>query len=201
MYLPGCITKRRLGCVDKVPRIPFDDLPRGLQARLRPRVERLGYLGEFFQVAAHQPEALSHFIDFTEALKHGIEWRLVEVIALTVATETGNGYERVQHERLALQLGMTTPEIRALTDGLAAKDRHLFTPAELAAVRLARQVVQARGQACTAAYEALGELVGVATAIGCLMTATRYLAHATMANTWGVRAPVASPIPNEGASV
>jgi len=33
---------------------------------LRPRVERLGYLGEFFRYTAHQPQALISFLDFTE---------------------------------------------------------------------------------------------------------------------------------------
>ncbi len=36
----------------------FDDLDPALREVLRARVERLGYLGEFFQCAAHQPAAL-----------------------------------------------------------------------------------------------------------------------------------------------
>src|SRR5438309_28638 len=78
---------------------------------------RLGYLGEFFQVAAHQPAALSAFVSFSEALKDALPWRLVEVIALTVSARTGNAYERVQHERLALTLGMRVEEARALASG------------------------------------------------------------------------------------
>lgn len=178
------------------PRISYEELPSALREQLRARVERLGYLGEFFQVAAHQPEALRHFVGWTEALKDALDWRLVEAIALTVAAETGNEYERVQHERLALKLGMSISEVRALTGGAAAASaRELgFSEAELAAVRLARQVVQARGGACTAAYEALEQQVGHAVAVGCLMTAVRYLAHSTLSNTWGVQAPVASPL-------
>ena len=91
-----------------------------LRSRLKARVDRLGYLGEFFQVAAHQPEALAGFIAFTEALKEHLDWRLAEVIALTVATETGNAYERVQHERLALTLGMTESEVRGLVSPATA---------------------------------------------------------------------------------
>ena len=162
-----------------------------------PRVERLGYLGEFFQVAAHQPLALGHFVDFTEALKAALDWRFVEAIALTIATETGNEYERVQHERLALKLGMAREEVLALVRGTAAAERERFSDAEVAAVQLAREVVLARGRACTAAYEALAALVDADVAVGCLMTAARYLAHATMSNTWGVVAPVASPLAEE----
>jgi alkylhydroperoxidase family enzyme len=183
--------------VSVTPRIPYDELPAALQAQLRPRVERLGYLGEFFQVAAHQPQALSHFVGYTEALKDAVGWRLAEVIALTVAAGTGNDYERVQHERLALQLGMSVEEIRALVDGVASSVPTRFSQAELAAVRLAGDVVQARGRACTTAYEALAELIDPATAVGCLMMAVRYLAHSTMSNTWGVRPPVASPLVEE----
>lgn len=180
------------------PRIAFEQLPLELKEQLVPRVERLGYLGEFFQVAAHQPQALRHFIDFTEALKHALDWRLVEAIALTIASETGNDYERVQHERLALKLGMERDDVRALVRGSATgADRERFSATEQAAVRLARQVVQARGRACTAAYEALAELTDDAVAVGCLMTGARYLAHATMSNTWGVEAPVASPLAEE----
>ena len=180
------------------PRISYDELPVDLRTQLRPRVERLGYLGEFFQVAAHQPQALSHFIDWTEALKDAVDWRLVESIALTVAAETGNDYERVQHERLALKLGMCVAEVRALVEGVATSARELgFSDAELAAVRLARQVVHAHGRSCADAYEALAELTDDATAVGCLMTSARYLAHSTMSNTWGVRAPVASPLAEE----
>lgn len=183
----------------ETPRVAFEDLSPALQVRLEPRVQRLGYLGEFFQVAAHQPEALGHFIDFTEALKGALDWRLVEAIALTVAAETGNDYERVQHERLALKLGMSTAEVRALAAGDALAEAERFSLAEHAAIRLARHVARARGRACSEAYRSLEELVGPEVAVGCLMTATRYLAHATMANTWGVRAPVASPLGAEAA--
>lgn len=174
-------------------RISYEELPSPLQEQLRSRVERLGYLGEFFQIAASQPEALSHFIGFTEALKDALDWRLVEVIALTIAVETDNEYERVQHERLALALGMSREEVRALVAGAATAEGG-FTAAELAAVRVAREVVYRRGRGCPSAYAALEQRVGHEVAVGCLMTAARYLAHSTMANTWGLRAPVASPL-------
>ena len=172
-------------------RIQFDELPDDLQTRLRARVQRLGYLGEFFQVGAHQPVALAGFIDYTEALKDALPHRLVETIALTAATATDNSYERVQHERLALTLGFSEAEVRALVtpDG----SLEAFSPAERAAGALAREVCAARGAACPA-YGELETLVGEDVAVGCLMTAVRYLAHATMANTWGLAPPVPSPL-------
>ncbi len=176
-------------------RIQFDELPAELQMRLQARVERLGYLGEFFQVGAHQPAALAGFIDYTEALKDALPHRLVETIALTAATTTDNSYERVQHERLALKLGFSEAEVRALVDPSATLET--FSPAERAAATLAREVCAARGAACPS-YEELEALVGEDVAVGCLMTAVRYLAHATMANTWGLAPPVTSPIGGAG---
>jgi hypothetical protein len=180
------------------PRIAFADLPRGLRKQLRPRVDRLGYLGEFFQVAAHQPEALGHFIGFTETLKLSLPLRLVEVIALTVAAETGNDYERVQHERLALSIGLEEHEVRALVDG-SIDGATTFDETEIAAAELARAVTRARGRSCREPYERLEALAPPEVAVACLMVATRYLAHATMANTWGLKPPVESPLAAEAA--
>jgi hypothetical protein len=63
---------------------------------------------------------------------------------------------------------------------------------------MAAAVVHARGRSCEDEFEALAALVGDAVAIACLMTATRYLAHATMANTWGLDPPVPSPFTAAG---
>ena len=90
---------------DLIPRLSLSQMPQTLAEMLKPRVQRLGYLGEFFQCAANQPEALICFQEFTEALKHALPDRLTEVVALTVAQLMENAYERVQHERLSLKLG------------------------------------------------------------------------------------------------
>ena len=90
-----------------IERLGLDDLPETLQELLRPRVERLGYLGEFFQAAGHQPEALAGFVAFTEALKQAMPASVTELVALTVSCELGNIYERNQHERLSLKLGLS----------------------------------------------------------------------------------------------
>lgn len=188
-----------VAAVASTPRLTYSELPPDLQRRLAAKVERLGYLGEFFQVAASQPRALAHFIDFTEELKEKLEPGLVEAIALSVAAATGNAYERVQHERLALKLGMSPAWVRGMVAG-ATEDGE-FGPDEQAAAALAREVVAARGAACTESYERLCELSGPSVAVACLMTATRYLAHATMANTWGLRPPVDSPLETEAEHV
>lgn len=70
--------------------VPFEELPEPLRGELAARVERLGYLGGFFSVAAHQPDPLLHFNRFTESLKDGLPGRLSEVVArLGQATAVG----------------------------------------------------------------------------------------------------------------
>jgi alkylhydroperoxidase family enzyme len=178
--------------VTTAPRLTFDELPASLRTRLNARVERLGYLGEFFRIAAHQPDPLGHFIDFTESLKSALDWRLVEVIALTVASKTGNQYELVQHQRLASKLGMDGATIALLSGGSPEATVSLDENASVVR-RLAAAVVDARGRSCDAAYARVEQRLGHEVAIGCLMTATRYLAHATMANTWQLEPPVPAP--------
>ena len=83
-----------------VPLIGVEELDPRVRQRLQSKIDRLGYLGVFFQLTAHQPEALAAFIDYTDATKKALPDDLAEVVALTVATATGNDYER--HQRAAL---------------------------------------------------------------------------------------------------
>ena len=53
----------------RIPRLQLADMPQELRGYLEDtKVKRLGYLGEFFQVAANNPEALLRFMQFTDAL-------------------------------------------------------------------------------------------------------------------------------------
>lgn len=171
-------------------------MPDALRERLAPRVERLGYLGAFFTHAAAQPEALACFFDWTETLKAALSPRMVEAIALTVASRTGNDYERVQHERLALAGGMTREEIVAIETGNLGRADTL-TEAEGAAAALSRCLIDTFGQGCGPALLRLSRCTDEPTAVACLMTAARYIAHATMANAWGLQPPVTSPIDDQ----
>lgn len=173
--------------------IPFDELPEPLRSTLRPRVERLGYLGGFFQHAAHQPEALLHFIHWTETLKAALPFRIAEVLALTIAAETDNEYERVQHERLALANGFTVEEVTSLVTGRAASCASL-SATEVASATLASCVVATHGRGCQAALVRLARLVDEPTAVACLMLTSRYVAHSVMSNAWDLPAPVPSPL-------
>lgn len=173
--------------------IPFDALDEELRGMLASRVERLGYLGEFFQLAAHQPDALAGFIRFTEALKAALPWRLVQIAALTIATATGNDYERTQHERLALKLGMSEEELVAVLAGKVAPPR--FSPAEAATRELALNCARRIGQGGGELFVALRDVTDQETAVGILLVCSRYLAHANFVNTIGIEAVVDSPLP------
>ena len=177
---------------DAVPRVGLADLPPPLADALRPRVERLGYLGEFFQVAAHQPDALLGFVHFTESLKAALPPAVTETVALTVASLTGNRYERHQHERLALALGLGEDwvrEVLRLEPGDAALDER-----ERRVQALVVAAVASTGGAVDDELAALAEVTDPATVVGVLLTTGRYLAHALVANAFHLEPPVPSPL-------
>jgi alkylhydroperoxidase family enzyme len=176
-----------------LPRIAFEQLPVDLRELLAPRVARLGYLGEFFQAAAHQPDALGHFVRFTESLKDALPPNLTELTALTVATWAGNAYERVQHERLALKLGQGADWIRDV-ERLAPDDTAQLSPEERAAQRFVLAVVARCGRDADGPARAFLALAGPDKFVGVLLSTGRYLAHAAFCNAVGVTPPVASPL-------
>jgi hypothetical protein len=178
----------------------LSQLPQGLRERLEARVERLGYLGAFYSHAASQPEALAHFIDWSETLKGAIPFRMAATVALTIASQTDNRYERFQHERLALARGMTREEIEAIESGHLARAPSL-TEAEGAAAALSRCLVSDFGRGCGPPLIRLTRCTDEQTAVACLMLAARHIAHATMANAWALEPPVTSPFESDSQSV
>src|SRR3954447_21392347 len=163
-----------------IRRIGFDELEPGLREVLRPRVERLGYLGEFFQCAAHQPEALISLNALTEQLRGALPddaaqigalpGAAAEIVALTVATVTGNDYERHQHERLSLKLGFSEEWIRTV---IALADGGIVQRTVLA-------LLEDRGRG--ADVDALAAEKGDAFAVAVLLLTGRYLMHSTVVN-------------------
>lgn len=177
----------------RLPRVAWAEFPVHLQRAIGAQVDRLGYVGEFFELAAHQPAALTAFARFTAELKDAVSWRLVEAIALNIAAATGNAYERVQHERRALQLGMTRDVVRAHVAGVAAGHPDIAAD-EAAAADLARVAAESHGHEAGPAFERLRDLTSDAVAVGCLMVVARYLAHSMIVNTWRLDPPVSSPL-------
>ncbi len=173
-----------------IPRLEFDQLEPALAEALRPRVERLGYLGEFFKCTAHQPEALRAFIEFTETAKGGLPKRLVETVALTCATYMGNAYERNQHERLSVRLGFGKPWVTAVE--APDPDAGALGEDEKRVQRYVLKALDSKGQAASGEFAQLVAALGHEQAIAVLMVTGRYVVHALVVNTLGLAPPVPS---------
>src|ERR671932_1553038 len=156
-----------------IPRLSYEQLDPELAELLRPKVERLKYLGEFFQCTGHQPRALMSFHQLTEDLKDALPDNLTELVALTVAAALGNAYERVQHERLSLKLGLGERWVRAVLalDPEAAPE---LSDAERLAQKLALEIVERRGHDTGGELDALVREVGHEQAGGVLVLVGRH---------------------------
>ena len=179
---------------ERIPRLAMQDLSPALGDALRPRVERLGYLGEFFRCAANAPEALLAFHRFTEALKEALPTRATEVIALTVATRLGNAYERHQHEQLCRRSGWSTEWVRTV-EALQPTDLH--DDRERAVQRLVLAVLDRQGHGVQAELDAVTDALGAAGAVAVLFSIGRYVTHSLMVNALALEPPVASIFPPE----
>jgi alkylhydroperoxidase family enzyme len=178
-----------------IPRLEMSDMPAELSQALQPRVTRLGYLGEFFKCAAHQPAALRTFMTFTDDLKAALPDNLTEVVALTVAGVMQNDYERHQHERLCRTLGMSDAWIR---NAATLRDAPLQDTERLVQ-RLTITVIARRGQNVSAEFDAVVAAIGPADAMAVLFLIGRYVTHSLIVNALQLAPPVPS-IFKEGAA-
>ena len=176
---------------DGIDRLGFDALPASLQQELRPTVERLGYLGEFFQVFAGVPDAVSTFMAFTKAVKSPLSDAQNEVIALSVCSALGDRYERVQHERLSVRLGLTREWVAA-AEGRSGADASLLDAEQRVLRNLALAVVARQGIGCTAEVRAVSELLGSSRTAAALLQATRFMTIAILCNALQLSLPVPS---------
>lgn len=174
-----------------IPRLEYEQLDPELAAVLAPRVKRLGYLGEFFRVAGHQPAALRGFVEFTESAKSGLDKRLVELLALTVAGHFGNQYERNQHERLSVRLGFGRDWVRAV-EQLDPDNAPGLTDVERLVQRFALASARSHGRAGQREFDGIVEGLGPQAAVAALLVISRYVAHAYMVNTLEIEPPVPS---------
>jgi alkylhydroperoxidase family enzyme len=179
-------------CLDRqIKRRSFDQLPKRVQDVLRARVERLGYLGEFFQCASAQPDVLVSFMEMTEALKKALPDRLTETGALTVATLMGNRYELHQHERLSKTLGLDESWIAAV-EQLSPDDAPLLADQERAVQRLVIAMVSRRGKQISEELDALIHQIGPDQSIAVMFLVGRYITHALIVNGLELAPPVPS---------
>lgn len=180
----------------RIPRLEMNELDPRIRDMLGPRVERLGYLGEFFKCTAHVPDVLYHFYQMTEALKEALPDKLTEVVALTVARRLENDYERHQHERLSLKLGFGEGWVRAV-EACAPETAHALAAAERLTQAYTLATLLGNGKGVAAEFDALVAAVGPAQAMAVVMLIGRYVAHALTVNTLELAPPVASPLASE----
>jgi hypothetical protein len=176
-----------------IPRLSLPELDPQLAEVLRPKVERLNYLGEFFQCTAHQPQALISFFTLTEDLKKALPDNLTELVALTIATKMENAYERVQHERLALKLGFSEDWVREV-ESLKPKGGNQLSLTELRVQQLAIAILGRNGHGTKAELEEVIKDIGYKDAVAILMLIGRYVMHALIANSLELEPPVGSPL-------
>ena len=176
---------------ERIARLDFEELTEELQTQLGPRVERLGYLGEFFRCTAHQPEVLASFLTMTQALKRAVPDRLTEIGALTVAALLHNDYERHQHERLAVKLGFAEEWIASVLR-LDPDARCVLDKSERAVQRLAIAIVTRGGKNVGDELEQLIDEIGSAQTVAILFLIGRYVTHAYIVNAPRLEPPVSS---------
>src|SRR5882762_2693308 len=176
-----------------IPRLSMAELDPDLAEILRPKVERLNYLGEFFQVTGHQPRALISFYTLTEELKKALPDNLTELVALTIATKMNNAYERVQHERLSLKLRLSEAWVREV-GSLSSNREGNLSETELVVRKFVLAVIERGGHETGAELEEVVKAIGHEKGIGVLMLIGRYVMHALIANSLALKPPVTSPL-------
>jgi alkylhydroperoxidase family enzyme len=182
-----------------IPRREFDQLDQRLQSILEARVNRLGYLGEFFKLAGHQPAVLASFMEMTESLKKALPDRLTEVGALTVAKLMENDYERHQHERLSAKLGFSHEWIATVLRLQPDADDNCLTAQERAVQRLVIALIMNHGKGVGDLLDSAIGVIGAEQVIAVLFLTGRYVTHALVVNALALAPPVPSIFPTETA--
>lgn len=183
---------------DLIPRIPYEDFAHDLKESLRPKVERLGYCGEIWQIGANVPKSTYYFCELTEALKEEIDQKVVELVALTAAGVMGNVYERNQHERLADKLGYGRDWIAQVNELQAEKGKHM-SDGECAVQKFVIASILRRGHDCQPLFKDVIAAIGPEQATGVLFSVGRCVMHAIFRNTLGLEPPVTSIFEEKGA--
>ena len=176
---------------DGIPRLDFEAVDPAVRDLLGPTVERLGYFGEFFQVAAHVPGAIPAFMQYTGAVKAPLADAHNEVLALTVCGALEADYERIQHERLAKRLGFPLEWIAAAS-GRAGSHASSLKDDERKLQALALAVVSTHGLRCGDELRAVVDALGPEKAVAALLQVSRFVTIALMCNALSLTLPVAS---------
>lgn len=183
---------------DGIPRIDYDALDPALRESLKPTVDRLGYFGEFFRVAAHVPGAIPAFMQYTGAVKAPLSDAHNEVLALTVCGMLEADYERIQHERLSKRLGFPMTWIAAAC-GRSGSNVSALSEDERALQALAQSAVSSHGLRCEPELRAVVKLIGPEKSVAALLQISRFMGIALMCNALALELPVPSVFDEAGA--
>lgn len=174
-----------------IPRVAWEEFPEGLKAALKPKVDRLGYCGEIWQVGANVPKSMLSFCNLTEDLKDEIPMKLVELTALTVAGVMGNEYEKNQHEQLADKLGYGRDWI-ADVNKLNPVEAKTLSPEEQKVQKFIIAAIYRRGHDSKVLFEDAARAIGPKAATGMLLSIGRCIQHAIFRNVLELAPPVKS---------
>lgn len=176
---------------DRIPRIDYEDLEPNLKEVFRPRVERLGYLGEFFKVMSHAPETMGGFYTITESLKKELPDNYTEIVSLSLSSRLGNLYEQYQNERLSRKLGFSDAWIaEAITPKKDADST--FSAEEKAVQRFAIAVMEHKGQGVDRELDDIITAIGPEKTVAVMWLIGRTVTHALISNTLRLDPPVGS---------
>jgi hypothetical protein len=174
-----------------ISRLDFEAIDPALKEMFRPRVERLGYLGEFFRAMSHTPGPMANFHALTESLKKALPDNFTEIVSLALSSRLGNRYEQYQNERLSRKLGFSDDWIaEAITPG-SGRDG-VLTPAEKAVQNFAIAVMEKKGHGVERELEAAVEAIGPEKTVAVMWLIGRTVTHALISNALRLEPPVSS---------
>ncbi|HZA52531.1 MAG TPA: hypothetical protein VE549_17425 [Myxococcaceae bacterium] len=174
-----------------IPRLDFETVDPALQEMFRPRVERLGYLGEFFRVMSHAPGPMAHFHGLTDSLKKILPDNFTQIVSLALSSRLGNRYEQYQNERLSRKLGFSDDWIAEAITPRPGTDSG-FTPAEKAVQNFAISVMEKKGHGVERELEAVIDALGPERAVAVMWLIGRTVTHALISNALQLEPPVSS---------
>lgn len=176
---------------DGLERLSLEQVEPALRVELEPTVARLGYFGEFFQVFGAVPGAVTAFMGYTKAVKAPLADSENEVLALTVCSALGDSYERIQHERLSMRLGLDIGWIAA-AEGRTGANMARLNVEETALRELALAIIATHGKGCRTAVAVATSAVGGQKTAAALLQVTRFMSIATLCNALELSLPVPS---------
>jgi len=174
--------------------LTLDEVDPKLREMLQPTVDRLGYFGDFFQYAGHAPAVLTGFMQYSGALKGALPDDLNETIALTVCTKLDFAYERIQHERLSLRLGLDRAWIGTM---IGRSDGGVLTTAQRHARTFALDLLAGNHDDARERLALLAEETSEAVAMAALFQVTRFRDVCSIGRLLDMRLPVASIFSDE----